>query len=51
MRGPEEGGRGGATASFMIRPKPTAPRPPSQVAILSLYNQVNKRLPGWQDPP
>lgn len=22
-----------------------------EVAIMSLYNQVNKRLPGWQDPP
>jgi len=22
-----------------------------EVAILSLYNIVNKRLPGWQDPP
>ena len=23
----------------------------AQVAILNLYNIVNKRLPGWQDPP
>ena len=22
-----------------------------EVAILQLYNRVNKRLPGWQDPP
>jgi hypothetical protein len=22
-----------------------------EVAILSMYNIVNKRLPGWQDPP
>eukprot|EP00882_Tetradesmus_deserticola_P007803 GHRQ01008214.1.p2 GENE.GHRQ01008214.1~~GHRQ01008214.1.p2 ORF type:complete len:114 (+),score=52.76 GHRQ01008214.1:275-616(+) len=22
-----------------------------EVAILTLYNIVNKRLPGWQDPP
>lgn len=22
-----------------------------QVAVLNLYNVVNKRLPGWQDPP
>lgn len=22
-----------------------------EVAVLSLYNIVNKRLPGWQDPP
>ena len=21
------------------------------MAILSLYNVINKRLPGWQDPP
>ncbi len=23
----------------------------AQVAILHLYNVVNKRLPGWQEPP
>lgn len=23
----------------------------AEVAILSLYNVVNKRVPGWQDPP
>ena len=23
----------------------------AQVAVLNLYNIVNKRLPGWQDPP
>ena len=22
-----------------------------EVVVMSLYNQVNKRLPGWQDPP
>lgn len=22
-----------------------------EVAVLNLYNIVNKRLPGWQDPP
>ncbi|GBF95782.1 hypothetical protein Rsub_08218 [Raphidocelis subcapitata] len=22
-----------------------------EVAVLTLYSQVNKRLPGWQDPP